>query len=233
MAKEKADKTDTVPDADRNRFDNGIHDWLMQFSSQKPVDWDRIPDIELYMDQVVTFLDRQLLFQQRNSEDRIITPSMINNYTKDHVIPRAESKKYSREHIALLLVICSLKKVLSMPDLSDLLKDFKIIDSHEIERFYARFQQVQELAIVRTSEIVSKGMEEIKGENEKEILRNLALQLAAEAQTRCNAAEQILGILERKTEKKEKADKNDKKEKSDKPDKIEKTVKKEEKEDLG
>ena len=204
MAKEKADKTDSIPDTDHGSFDNGIRDWLMQFSGQKPVDWDRIPDIELYMDQVVTFLDRQLLFQQGNSEDRIITPSMINNYTKDHVIPRAESKKYSREHIALLLVICSLKKVLSMPDLSDLLKDFKITESYEIESFYARFQQVQELAIARTSEIVSKGMEEIAGENEKVILRNLALQLAAEAQTRRNAAEQILGILEKKSDKKEK-----------------------------
>lgn len=201
---------------ERNLIMNEIQDWLERHTGQKQTAWDRIPDIGLYMDQVVTFLERQLYAYQRNSDDKIVTPSMINNYTKDRVIPRAESKKYSREHIALLTVICSLKKVLSMPDLADLLKDFTVDDSETIERFYARFCQVQEQAVARTSEIVKKRVEEAEGENGKEILRNLALQLAAEAQTRCIAAEQILNILDR-TEKAGKLEKAEKKGKSDKP----------------
>jgi len=205
--KEKTDKTVTMADQDGNRLKNEMMDWNTKFADQKPVMWDRLPDIELYMDQVVTFLDRQLYNHRRNEEDRIITASMINNYTKGHVIPRAESKKYSRDHIALLLVICSLKKVLSMPDLSDLLKDFRVNESNEIERFYARFREVQELAIEKTYEIVSEGIQGIKGENDKEILRNLALQLAVEAQTKCIASEQILSILESKNDAKEKAEK--------------------------
>ncbi len=205
--KEKADRNDMDVERDRNPFTNEVQDWNAEFSGRKPAMWDRLPDIELYMDQVVTFLDRQLLIPRETGEDRIITPSMINNYTKDHVIPRAESKKYSRDHIALLLVICSLKKVLSMPDLSDLLKDFKVNESDKIEKFYDRFREVQELAIARTSGIVTEGIKDIAGENEKDILRNLALQLAVEAQTRCIAAEQILTILNRKADPKEKTDK--------------------------
>ena len=205
--KEKKEEPGIPAEMDTARFKSEVLDWAARFSDQKPVMWDRFPDIELYMDQVVTFLDRQLHNHRRNDEDRIITASMINNYTKDHVIPRAESKKYSRDHIALLLVICSLKKVLSMPDLTDLLQDFKVNESNEIERFYARFREVQELAIGKTHEIVTEGIKEIKYDNEKEILRNLALQLAVEAQTKCIAAEQILNILEHKNEPKDKTDK--------------------------
>lgn len=205
--KEKTDETETMAKQDGNRLKNEMLDWNAKFADQKPAMWDRLPDIGLYMDQVVTFLDRQLHNHRRNEKDRIITASMINNYTKDHVIPRAESKKYSRDHIALLLVICSLKKVLSMPDLSDLLKDFRVNESNEIEKFHARFREVQELAIAKTYEIVSEGIKGIREENEKEVLRNLALQLAVEAQTKCIAAEQILSILESKSGAKEKAEK--------------------------
>lgn len=197
--KEKVEDSNAIPNQNVNKFKNEVQNWNYKFAGQKPVMWDRLPDIELYMDQVVTFLDRQLQIHRRNEEDRIITPSMINNYTKDHVVPRAEAKKYSRDHIALLLVISSLKKVLSMPDLSDLLKDFKVNENDNIEKFYDEFREVQELAITKTSEIITEELKDINGENEKEILRNLALRLSVEAQTKCIAAEQILSILEKKT----------------------------------
>lgn len=205
--KEKTSENLTGKDSDGSPFKDEVQLWNTAFSGRKPVEWDRLPDIELYMDQVVTFLDRQLPVPSGSGEDRVITPSMINNYTKDHVIPRAESKKYSRDHIALLLVICSLKKVLSMPDLSNLFKDFKANESDRIEKFYERFRELQELAIIKTSGIVTEGLKEINEANEKDILRNLALQLAVEAQTKCIAAEQILSILDQKTDTKEKTDK--------------------------
>lgn len=178
-----------------------IIDWTERYSTQKPAIWDRLPDIELYMDQVVTFLDRQFLIQRRNDEDKIVTPSMINNYTKDHVIPRAESKKYSREHIALLMIVGSLKKVMSMPDLSELLNDFKLNENDNIEKFYELFIEFQNEAVSNTSSIVLEGVKSINEENEREILRNLALQLSVEAQARCVAAQQILTIIGEPTKK--------------------------------
>lgn len=205
--KEKENVAGMDPAQDRNLFKSELENWNSQFAAQKTASWDRIPDIELYMDQVVTFLDRQFVIQRENEEERIITPSMINNYTKDNVIPRAESKKYSRDHIALLMVVCSLKKVLSMPDLSNLLKDFKANESDQVEKFYERFRAVQEIAMTRTSGIIAAEMEKIDGENEKETLRNLALQLAVEAQTKCIAAERILGVLEKNMDVREKPEK--------------------------
>lgn len=202
--KEKTEDANAVSEVSipEMKLRNEVRIWNEKFSKQQPVVWDRLPDIELYMDQVVTFLDRQLILNCRNEEDRIITPSMINNYTKDRVIPRTESKKYSRDHIALLMVVCSLKKVLSMPDLSSLLKDFKVNEDAEVEKFYQLFREVQNFAILETSNIVENELKEADINNEKEVLRSLALRLAVEGQTRCVAAERILSILEKKNEEK-------------------------------
>ena len=176
-----------------------ILEWNQRFSDHTPVAWDRLPDIDLYMDQVVTLLDRQLTVFRNNGEEKVVTPSMVNNYTKDRVIPRAESKKYSREHIALLLIVCSLKKVLSMPDLSTMLDDFKLNSGDGIERFYDLFNDVQVKAVAKTSGFVERVLTEAPDAADESLLRNIALQLAVEAQTQCIAAEQILSLLRKTT----------------------------------
>ena len=68
-----------------------------------------IPNIELYMDQVTTFMDRQLEGCKRTPEDKILTKTMINNYSKNHLLPPSNKKKYSKEHIILLIYIYYLK----------------------------------------------------------------------------------------------------------------------------
>ena len=178
---------------------NDVIEWNETFTGYCAVKWEKMPDIELYMDQVVTFLDRQMTMYRRKEDEKVITPSMINNYTKDHLIPRAKSKKYSKDHIALIMVVCSLKKVLSMPDLSNMLKDFKVNEDTKIEEFYELFSEYQTRAIQKTSQIISDSLKntDIAGNAEKDVLKNLALKLSVEAQTKCAAAEQILGILEK------------------------------------
>jgi len=180
-------------------FVNEVIEWNENFTGYSAVKWEKLPDIELYMDQVVTFLDRQMTMYRRKEEEKVITPSMINNYTKDRLIPRAKSKKYSKDHIALIMVVCSLKKVLSMPDLSNMLKDFKVNEDTKVEEFYELFSEYQTSAIQKTSQIISDSLKntDTTGNTEKDVLKNLALKLAVEAQTKCAAAEQILGILEK------------------------------------
>ncbi len=179
-----------------------VIEWNRYFAGCSAVNWKRLPEIELYMDQVVTFLDRQMTMYRRNEDEKVVTRSMINNYTKDRVIPRAEAKKYSKEHIALITVVCSLKKVLSIPDLSNLLKDFNVNQGNEVEKYYELFCDYQKQSIERTSRIISESLKEQEsrkssdGQEEKKILKNLALKLAVEAQTQSAAAEQILSILE-------------------------------------
>lgn len=84
---------------------------------------DDIPDIELYMDQVTTFIDSRLKNAARNPEvDKILTKTMINNYAKNDLLPPPVRKKYSREHMLLLIFIYYFKGILSISDIQTVLK---------------------------------------------------------------------------------------------------------------
>lgn len=84
---------------------------------------DDIPDIELYMDQVTTFMDSHLKNAARNPEvDKILTKTMINNYAKNDLLPPPVRKKYSREHMLLLIFIYYFKGILSISDIQTVLK---------------------------------------------------------------------------------------------------------------
>lgn len=88
--------------------------------TQRPVAWEQLPDFALYMDQVLSYMDRQVI---RFSEDDALTAAMVNNYTKSGLVPRAEGKKYGREHLAYLTAICVLKRVMSARDMDLLLRE--------------------------------------------------------------------------------------------------------------
>ena len=81
-----------------------------------------IPNIDLYMDQITTFMDTRLADSKRYPDDKIITKTMVNNYTKNHLLPPSVKKKYSREHVFLLIMIYHLKNMLSISDIQSLLE---------------------------------------------------------------------------------------------------------------
>ncbi len=64
-----------------------------------------IPNIELYMDQVTTFMEKHLADSKRYPDDKIMTKTMVNNYTKNQLLPPSTKKKYSKNHIFLLIMI--------------------------------------------------------------------------------------------------------------------------------
>ena len=76
--------------------------------------WGDLPDIPLYMDQVVSYLSRQMACF---GEGEGLTPAMINNYIKDGLLERANGKKYGQEHLAYLTAICALKQVMSVREM--------------------------------------------------------------------------------------------------------------------
>lgn len=84
--------------------------------------YSQLPDIGLYMDQVIALTERFLgpIF---NGETTILTASMVNNYVKQHLLPPPYKKRYNREHVARLIAICILKQVLSIPEIDVLLKE--------------------------------------------------------------------------------------------------------------
>lgn len=80
-----------------------------------------IPNIDLYMDQVTSFMEKQLKSTKRNEEDKVLTKTMINNYAKNNLLPAPIKKKYSKEHLLLLIFIYYFKNILTMKDIEVLL----------------------------------------------------------------------------------------------------------------
>lgn len=85
-----------------------------QLTEQRPDGWDRLPDIPLYMDQVVSYLSRQMI---SIGDGDPLTSAMINNYIKDGLVERANGKKYGQEHLAYLTAISALKQVMSVREM--------------------------------------------------------------------------------------------------------------------
>ena len=102
---------------------------------QRPVDWEQLPDFALYMDQVLSYMERQVI---RFDDDDGLTAAMVNNYTKSGLVPRASGKKYSREHLAYLTAICVLKRVMSTKDM-DLVIQEELQGGRSVADGYAAF----------------------------------------------------------------------------------------------
>lgn len=80
-----------------------------------------VPNIDLYMDQVTTFMDEHLNDAKRYSDDKILTKTMINNYAKNKLLPPPIKKKYSKDHMLILIYIFYFKNILSISDIQSLL----------------------------------------------------------------------------------------------------------------
>ena len=89
-----------------------MNDILKSVSKIDHIRPEDLPNIDLYMDQVTTFMDAQLESSKRHPEDKILTKTMINNYAKNHLLPAPEKKKYSKEHMLLLIYIYYYKGIL-------------------------------------------------------------------------------------------------------------------------
>lgn len=96
-------------------------DWMEKMARLGYIKPDEIPNIELYMDQLTTFMDTQLAGTKRTPEDKIMTKTMINNYTKNKLLPPPERKKYSKDHLLMMIFIYYFKTIMSISDLQEIL----------------------------------------------------------------------------------------------------------------
>lgn len=107
-----------------------------------------IPNIDLYMDQVTTFMESHLGNLKRNPEDKVLTKTMINNYAKTELLPSPDKKKYSKNHVIMLMFIYYFKNVLSISDIKTLMKKitagyFKEGSNPSLEEIYNEVLQFQ------------------------------------------------------------------------------------------
>lgn len=131
---------------------------LKPLQDQRPAPWDQLPDFALYMDQVLSYMERQVL---PYGEDDALTASMVNNYTKSGLVPRAEGKKYHRTHLAYLTGICALKHVLTTRDMDLLIREELTANGRTVETGYTAFCESLDSALqVITSEMAERPEEE-------------------------------------------------------------------------
>lgn len=111
--------------------------WERFLGSYHLPEWEELPQIELYLDQVIALVNNYLgFFVYDPAEEKLLTPSMVNNYVKLRLIPAPVRKKYGRKHIALLLMVCTFKQSLSMAAMSEMLP---LDDEEQIHQEYVRF----------------------------------------------------------------------------------------------
>ena len=140
-------------DNDTKKFLSDLLAELQRIDYVRPED---IPNIDLYMDQITTFMDSQLETSKRHADDKILTKTMINNYAKNNLLPPPEKKKYTKEHVLTLIFIYYFKNILSISDIQSILnpitdKYFGKDGSYSLEDIYREVfglehQETQNLA---------------------------------------------------------------------------------------
>ncbi|MDP3448714.1 MAG: DUF1836 domain-containing protein [Eubacteriales bacterium] len=122
---------------DKQQVAEKLDRWERFLGSYRLPEWDDLPQIDLYLDQVIALVNRYLgFFVYDPAEEKLLTPSMVNNYVKLRLIPAPVRKKYARKHIALLLMICTFKQSVSMAAMSVMLPPD---DEERIHQEYLRF----------------------------------------------------------------------------------------------
>ncbi len=108
-----------------------------------------MPDLDLYMDQITTFMDEKLSIYKRNEKDKILTKTMINNYTKHNIIPKPINKKYSRDHLIILILVYHMKGIISIKDMQHLMAPLlenynsELEEKIKMEDIYSVLQEIQ------------------------------------------------------------------------------------------
>ena len=165
-----------------------------------------IPKIDLYMDQVTTFMDQALAPYKRSSDGKVLTKTMINNYTKAKVFPPPVKKKYGPMHIMLLIMIFHLKSVLSIKDIATLFQPIFALPTKEesekqTEKVYAGFVYLQK-ATLTYMQASAEGIiddtlfqQEIMADYDEEMKKiMLILLLAIRANAEKHLAEKVLDL---------------------------------------
>ena len=137
---------------------NSIMESIGRIDYIKPAD---IPNIDLYMDQVTTFMEEQLKTTKRYPDDKILTKTMINNYAKNDLLPPPVKKKYTKEHLLVLIFIYYFKSILSIKDIGTLLEPmisryFGSESELDMERVYEEICQMEKGGDGQTQESVGE-----------------------------------------------------------------------------
>ena len=148
--------------------------------------WDSLPDIELYMDQVIVLLNQYL----KGTVTAPITQSMINNYVKQKAVPPPEKKRYSKGHLCYLIIFCVLKQSLSIANIQKIIPVG--LSEDDVRKIYSSFLENRQKSVEYTLEQVkkiSKSLSETDGEN---YCTDIVMQISSISSTFKSLTESIL-----------------------------------------
>ncbi len=166
-----------------------LTNWLNELNNFELQNYEKLPDIDLYMDQVVTYLEKQLKILATSSLDKQITSSMINNYVKGEVISAPVSKKYNREHLSLIEEICILKQVLSIAEIKEIIQN-RYSNQSYIDVFN-EFKDLHSKENKAAVEYALNGLSKIPNNNTEDLTK-LSLDLALKANAYITISKRIL-----------------------------------------
>jgi len=125
-----------------------LEEMINALNLEEKITYDSIPNLDLYMDQVITLFDEKLRHTKRYDDDKLLTKTMINNYIKDRLLMPAVKKKYTKEHIVLMILLYEVKQILTIGDIktlfSAIIKDEKV-DAKVLEKMYQIYLDANEL----------------------------------------------------------------------------------------
>ena len=159
---------------------------LKNLSKTEYIKPDEIPNIDLYMDQVTTFMEAHLGDAKRFEDDKILTKTMINNYAKNDLLPPPIKKKYSKEHIIALIFIYYYKNILSIKDIKKLINPLtdNFFEGKGATSFDAIYKEIYRLEkaqllniskdVTSKSEIASSAFENVKNSKDRDYLQLFA-----------------------------------------------------------
>jgi len=159
-----------------------LEDVKKSLSEDRPTAWNDLPDIDLYMDQLLGYMQRQLFSSRTESK---ITAAMVNNYIRDGLIKRANKKKYSRGHIARLTTVCVMKQVLSVGDISLLIEMFPSDTLHEV---YEKYREILDGDL-------ASAVERIPDKDEPLVLADAIVRFAITSYANKVAAEHLIDMV--------------------------------------
>jgi hypothetical protein len=152
-----------------------INEILDQLGLESNLLVDEIPNIDLYMDQVIQLFENKFANSKRNDEEKILTKTMINNYAKGKLIFPIKNKKYSKEHLILMSLIYQLKGALSINDIQTTLDGINkriIKEDIEIDSFYTSYLNLSKKNVTDFNEDINERVKDVNEEVAKMEDRN-------------------------------------------------------------
>jgi len=169
-----------------------INQLVSSIKDFEEIDLSDIPNIDLYMDQVTTFMEGKLNQYKRKDEDKILTKTMINNYTKNKVLRASEKKKYSKSHMILLIFIYYFKQTVSIKDIGlllDMINGDGSKQTGNLEQIYEKFIEIKSNEEKKVLDDINSKVDDIKTEED---LFLLVASLMVQSNLQKFAAEKII-----------------------------------------